>query len=148
MVSFEDVFWLIIRLETGGRDDGAYHNDPHDPGGETKWGITKRSYPHLNIKDLSLMDAHLIYKRDFWDAAGCGDIIPMRARLAVFDCAVNQGVRVAKILWRRSQRWGSEAPEVFMAYRALRYMATRGFARYGLGWMKRLFIVAKEMGRL
>lgn len=47
--------------------EGGCVNHPEDPGGETKFGITKRSYPHLNIRDLTLDDARAIYRRDFWD---------------------------------------------------------------------------------
>ena len=32
--------------------EGGYVNDPNDAGGETKWGISKRSYPYLDIANL------------------------------------------------------------------------------------------------
>ncbi len=41
-------------------------NDPDDTGGETKYGVSKRSYPQLNIKTLTLKQAKAIYRRDFW----------------------------------------------------------------------------------
>lgn len=47
--------------------EGGYVNNPKDPGGETKWGISKRSYPHLNIKTLTKEQAKVIFRRDFWD---------------------------------------------------------------------------------
>ena len=31
-------------------NEGGYNNDALDMGGETKYGITKRFYPHLNIE--------------------------------------------------------------------------------------------------
>ena len=70
--------------------EGGYVNHPKDPGGETQFGITKRSYPHLNIRDLTLDDARAIYRRDFWDRLQC-DALPMAARFQVFDAAVNSG---------------------------------------------------------
>ena len=70
--------------------EGGYVNHPKDPGGETKFGITKRSYPHLNIRDLTLDDARAIYRRDFWDRLQC-DALPLAARFQVFDAAVNSG---------------------------------------------------------
>ena len=31
--------------------EGGYVDDKTDPGGETKFGISKRQYPNLNIKE-------------------------------------------------------------------------------------------------
>ena len=47
------------------RHEGGYVNDPDDPGGETKYGISKRSYPNLNIHNLTLEDAYRIYFDDY-----------------------------------------------------------------------------------
>ena len=30
--------------------EGGYVNDPADPGGETKYGISKKAYPTVDIK--------------------------------------------------------------------------------------------------
>ncbi len=46
--------------------EGGYVNDPHDAGGETNMGISKRSYPDVDIKHLTREDAEEIYYRDFW----------------------------------------------------------------------------------
>jgi len=48
-------------------NEDGYVNDPRDPGGETNFGITKRSYPSLDIKSLTRAEAVAIYKRDFWN---------------------------------------------------------------------------------
>ncbi|MBK8754113.1 MAG: hypothetical protein IPL99_21800 [Candidatus Competibacteraceae bacterium] len=47
-------------------EEGRLSNDPHDPGGLTKYGISHRSYPNLNIAGLTLADAEGIYHRDYW----------------------------------------------------------------------------------
>ena len=47
--------------------EGGYVNDPKDPGGETNMGISKRSYPDLDIKALTRDEAVAIYFRDFWE---------------------------------------------------------------------------------
>jgi hypothetical protein len=52
------------------RHEGGYVNDPRDPGGETKYGISKRAYPRLDIKGLTEADAKEIYRRDYWEKAG------------------------------------------------------------------------------
>jgi len=56
-----------IGFETGGDKSGGYTNDPHDSGGETKWGISKRSHPTLNIKTLTYTQAVDIYKEQYWN---------------------------------------------------------------------------------
>lgn len=75
-------------------EEGGYSNDPQDPGGETKYGISKRSYPNLDIANLSLDDAKAIYKRDYWDAAGC-DVLCSPLNFEVFDMVVNSGLAAA-----------------------------------------------------
>lgn len=69
-------------------------NDPTDPGGETKFGISKRSYPHLDIKNLTREDAKKIYLNDFWNVVG-GDTLPASVGFQLFDFAVNSGISTA-----------------------------------------------------
>ena len=45
------------------KHEGEYWDDP--VGGPTKYGISQRSYPHLDIKNLSIQEAADIYKKDF-----------------------------------------------------------------------------------
>lgn len=85
-------------------NEGGYVNNPKDPGGETKFGISKRSYPNVDIADLNLDDAKAIYKRDFWDRAQC-DRLPPDLAFQVFDGAVNSGIG-------NSIRWLQEAAGV------------------------------------
>ena len=80
--------------------EGGYVNDPRDPGGETKFGISKRAYPGEDIAGLTLERAKAIYKRDYWGPAGC-DAVPDAVRFDLFDMAVNSGVKTAiKMLQR------------------------------------------------
>jgi len=76
------------------RHEGGYVNNPADPGGETNMGISKRSYPNLDIKKLTRPQAILIYKQDYWDACRCDDLPPAIA-LSVMDYAVNSGTHQA-----------------------------------------------------
>lgn len=90
-MNFEQAFGALISHE------GAYVNDSRDPGKETKFGITKRDYPTLDIKNLTLADAKAIYLRDYWGRAQCDKLHPDLA-FDVFDAAVNSGVGQA-IRW-------------------------------------------------
>lgn len=90
-MTFDQVFDKLINHE------GGYIFNPHDPGGETKFGISKRSYPHLDIHSLTLADAKTIYRRDFWDRAQCDKLHPDLA-FDLFDGAVNSGIGQA-IRW-------------------------------------------------
>jgi len=67
MTNFDKIIDKIIEIE------GGYVNDPDDPGGETKYGISKRSYPKVNIKKLTKEKAAAIYKKDWWDKLGLDD---------------------------------------------------------------------------
>ena len=84
--------------------EGGYVADPDDPGGETKFGISKRSYPDLNIKRLSEDDAKEIYRRDFWERYGYGRIAEQMIAAKVFDLAVNMGPRTAHKVAQRALR--------------------------------------------
>lgn len=73
--------------------EGGYNNrSPEaDPGGETKWGISKRSYPHLNIAALTREEAIEIYRRDFWLRVH-GPELPPEIAFQALDGAVNSGI--------------------------------------------------------
>ena len=91
-VGFEPAVELILKHE------GGYVNHPDDPGGETNFGIAKRSYPDLDIAKLSKHDAKRIYKEDYWDKVR-GDEMHPAVALMVFDTAVNMGIsRASKFL--------------------------------------------------
>ena len=84
MHTFPDCISHVLAAE------GGLVNDPKDPGGVTKFGISQRSYPALNIRALSLDDAKAIYQRDYW-APIQGEHLPAGLDLLVLDHAVNAG---------------------------------------------------------
>ena len=55
---------FLENLLSSGREGGYIYNK-NDPGGETNFGITKRSYPNVDIKALDREGAKAIYRRDF-----------------------------------------------------------------------------------
>jgi len=81
--------------------EGGYSNDPHDPGGETKFGISKRSYPDEDIAALTLRRAKAIYERDYWAPLRLGEFEHQAVAEAVFDFAVNLGPRRAVQAFQR-----------------------------------------------
>jgi len=149
MSKFDQACTFVIGLE------GGYVDDPDDPGGETKFGISRRAYPNLNIANLSKADAFTIYRRDYWFKAGCEDL-PDRLASAVFDCAVNQGVDRAKRLLQKAARVkvdGRIGPLTraaiaaadedtllldFLSHRLRAYATTRNANRYMRGWSRRI----------
>jgi lysozyme family protein len=91
MTAFDQAFEIVVGHE------GGYSNNANDPGGETKYGISARSYPNINIGSLTLDQAKAIYQTDYWNKAGC-DLCDPGLALIVFDAAVNNGVGQA-IRW-------------------------------------------------
>ncbi len=52
--------------------EGGYVNDPADPGGETRYGISKRAFPKVDIANLTINKAKAIYKAFYWERQnGC-----------------------------------------------------------------------------
>ncbi len=75
--------------------EGGYVNDPKDPGGETKFGISKRSYPDLDILSLTREHAIEIYRKDFWWKHGYDKIELPEVAAKAFDFGVNMGPKRA-----------------------------------------------------
>lgn len=79
--------------------EGGYCDISGDPGGETKYGITKRNYPNLDIKNLTKTSAINIYRADYWKSYM--DEMPFPVAAKLFDMTVNMGASQAnKILQR------------------------------------------------
>lgn len=135
--------------------EGGYVNHPKDPGGETNWGIAKRSYPSVDIKRLTRDGAIAIYRRDFWDRVQ-GDKLPPEVAFQVFDAAVNHGPGNA-VRWLQRAAGvaddGTLGPVSLAAIRkaeptdlVLRFNATRlefyasltTFPTFGKGWVRRV----------
>lgn len=146
-------------IETVLRWEGGEVNDPRDPGGHTKYGISQRAFPDLDIANLTLHQAKQIYLEQYWMPVRARDL-PAILRLPVFDTAVNMGVGTAiKLLQRAAyvvvdgkvgpktieacERFPGPTWSRFMAKRAKRYTELSTFGAYGDGWLNRLFDVAR-----
>jgi lysozyme family protein len=148
-MNFDQAFDRVIGHE------GGYVNHPDDPGGETKFGISKRSYPGEDIAGMTIARAREIYRRDFWDRCRC-DELPDAVRFHVFDAAVNSGVRQAAIWLQRAAGATADGiigPKTLAAARAidpnklaarycgarLRFMTDlRTWPTFGRGWARRI----------
>ena len=97
---FEKAFKYVIANE------GSYVFDKNDPGGETKYGISKRAYKSLNIKELTLEQAKEIYWRDYWKAGKIDEISNIFIATQLLDFSVNFGIRGATIVLQRALRAG------------------------------------------
>lgn len=71
--------------------EGGYVNDPHDLGGETKYGISKRSYPNEDIRNLTVERAIEIYTRDFWNPNRLNEIKNQTVANIIFRFCVHAG---------------------------------------------------------
>lgn len=136
--------------------EGGYVNDPHDPGGETNFGISKRSYPGEDIRNLTPARATEIYYRDYWQAVR-GDELPFAVAVVLFDCAVNQGVRtsirflqdalgvtvdgvIGPATMAAAGRGDAKAlAGRFLRRRVIGYSTLSGWERYRTSWVQRCF---------
>lgn len=146
-------FDLFIERVLG--HEGGYVNDPRDPGGETQWGIAKRSYPNVNIRTLTRPQAIEIYRRDFWQRVH-GDDLPAEFSFQALDAAVNHGIGNAVRWMQRAAgvaddgvfgavtlaavkaRDPADLALLFNAERIEFFCKLTTFATFGRGWMRRV----------
>ena len=94
MSKFDEIIEVVLEHE------GGYVNDPKDPGGETNFGIAKRSHPDVDIKNLTKEGAKEIYREVYWDKNKV-ESLPEELWHIYFDMCVNQGKsRAVKIIQR------------------------------------------------
>ncbi len=96
MSVFDDVFTAVAYLE------GGFQDNPSDSGswsggkigvGElrgTKYGVSAAAHPNLDIRNLTLDQAKVIFRDEYWDRIN-GDELPPSVALVVADAAYNSG---------------------------------------------------------
>jgi len=100
LTKFDEIIEVVLKHE------GGYVNDPDDPGGETNFGIAKRSHPDVDIKNLTKEGAKEIYKEVYWDKNKV-EKVPEQLRHIYFDMCVNMGrSRAVKILQESANNKG------------------------------------------
>lgn len=160
MSRFERAVALILEIE------GEWSDHPDDTGLRTRWGISSRAYPDLDLSTLTRKQAIAIYRRDYWAKARC-EKLPAPLGLAIFDAAVHSGPVAAvrslqRVLGVRVD--GALGPLTIAAVEAREPIVLRlvleqrardlielserpGQGVFRLGWMRRLVRVALECGR-
>ena len=83
---FDKIFEFTLQWEGGSK----ITNDPDDPGGLTKYGLSKRANPDLDIEALTEERAKEIYKERYWNKVAL-ELDPL-LDMASYDTAVNVGV--------------------------------------------------------
>jgi lysozyme family protein len=112
MHSVESIATEIVRRE------GGYVNDPDDPGGATKHGVTIGTMQRLGLDlnrdgridatDVRALDpdqAVAIYVRHYFEGPKL-NLLPKPLQASVFDMQVNAGANAVKILQRLSAAFG------------------------------------------
>jgi len=149
MSNFETIMARLKPIE------GGYVNNLNDPGGPTRWGICKHSYPLTDIENLTWEAACALYKRDFYDPADL-DSQPLGIANQMLDFAINSGTGTAARALQRAVGVvddGHIGPHTLEAVKAtephdliMLFLAERGewmagcknWADAGKGWMRRL----------
>ena len=150
-----DTFLKAVNFVLAKEIEGGYVNDPRDPGGETNFGISKRSYPGVNIKELTRDEAVAIYHRDYWQPVKADSMPPLIA-ICAFDAAVNQGVRAATTLLQKAAGVAADGQigpitlkavndadptnlmTEYLGWRLHRYANTANAITYMRGWSNRI----------
>lgn len=92
--NFDRALRIVLELE------GKLSTDQNDPGnsggGFTVWGLSSKYNPGIT-KDMSIEQAAEIYRKKYWDNAGCNEL-PFPFDIVVFDIHVNQGPGTLKAL--------------------------------------------------
>lgn len=148
-MNFDQAFLELMKHE------GGLVDHPNDPGGLTRYGISQRSYPTLDVRNLTLEHAARIYRHDYWGPAGC-DSVPDALRMDLFDMAVNSGVKAAVRCLQRAAGETADGvlgPKTLQAIQSIpstrliaRFNAERlefmtslpTWATFGKGWARRI----------
>lgn len=161
-MDFEKAFERLIghegKFTDNPKDDGNWTGGKQGRGQlkGTKYGIAANTYPHLDIKNLTLEQAKAIYREDSWDVIG-----PAHGaiKFQLFDAAVNHGQGNAVRLLQRAVKaaddgiWGPRSQAAlndmqeryghndvllrFMAYRLKFWASLSKFDVFGRGWTNR-----------
>ena len=152
-MDFDQAFERLIGHE------GGYTNHPDDPGGETNWGVTKRTALANGytgpMRDLTRVQAKHIYREAYWGRANADDYDPAIG-FQLFDAAVNHGIGNAIRFLQRAVGVaddGSVGPQTVAAINSMQvadvlarfnaerldfYTRLSTWPSFGRGWARRV----------
>ena len=90
---FDNAWNLLMELE------GGIVDNPDDPGGLTKWGISQRSHPDVDIVNLTEEGAKAIYKEGYWPPY-MDHISDWGVSAELFEQLVNMRPKTAVKIWQ------------------------------------------------
>ena len=96
-MKFDDIINEVLISEGGSK----ITKDPLDAGGTTKYGISQRAYPKLDIEKLTEQEAKNIYHLDYWIPSKASKV-PAQIREIYFDMVVNFGRRGAAMVLQQA----------------------------------------------
>lgn len=117
--------------------EGGYVNDPNDPGGETKYGISKRSFPDLDIANLNLEKALDIYLENYWIPSNSNNL-EWPLNLVHFNFSINAGLSAASNIF-------VENVNEYLLKQKKYYESLSLFKIYGKSWLNRLEDLQKHI---
>ena len=136
---FNQAFLRTLKYE-GGRTN--------DTGGDTKYGISKKGNPDVDIDKLTIEGARKLYKERYWNAISGDKLAARDPKLAqaAFDTAVNQGVSKAKQFVTES---GGDVSKLMQLrgehYDNLAQQNPKKYGEFAKGWMNRLGNLATDL---
>lgn len=98
-------------LESEG-PNGEISDDPRDPGRLTKYGISQRAYPDVDIKNLTKDGAKEIYHRDWWVARRYQEIEYTELAGELLDLGITNPTAIHMALQRAIPKTGGQYVDV------------------------------------
>lgn len=146
-------FAIAFTLRQEDAREDALAVDLGDGAGLTKWGITQKHHPNVDIGALTLKGAIDIYEQEYWITVGANRVaIPLG--VCLFDGAVNHGPPTAVTLLQRAvgvkedgelgpvtAAASRNVPRVlrqFCVLRGMRYREHPRWQEWGPSWEERL----------
>lgn len=130
MAIYKTSLSTILCHEVGGTGDGLV-DDPDDPGGITKYGISLRfmaahgvdvdgdgDVDAEDVRDLDPEATERLYKQFFWNLVHGDDLVNQEVATKLFDMAVNMGPKRAILIAQESvglDADGGFGPKTFRA---------------------------------
>lgn len=127
--------------------EGYESNYMWDKGGYTKYGISQKAHPDVDVFNLTKEAAKDIYKVRYWDACGCENL-PAALGLAVFDTAVNHGQAKALKWLEYSNGDYTDLLLLRLEHYAAICNANKTQKQFLLGWVNRLVKLRKAADAL